>query len=126
METALPLMIACAEFDPPRFQQQYLGLIQRRFDRHGTLPRSHVATGHYHFSLACHLGTADRRVPDEIVSFIAGSCKQRCQPPASANTRPSLCEESQGSACRRRRLRPKQDMAETPTPTSTPPANQPH
>lgn len=74
VETGLPLLVACAEFDPPRFQAEFVGLLQRRLARHGTLPRSHVASGHNHFSIAYHLGTADRRLADEILSFLAEAC----------------------------------------------------
>ena len=68
--TQLPLMLACAEFDPPRFQAETLGLLQARLDRHGHMPRAYIAGGHNHFSLAYHLGTADTRLSDEILAFI--------------------------------------------------------
>lgn len=70
-ETRIPLLIACAEFDPARFQQEFLGALQRRLSRHGTFTRACIASGHNHFSLAYHLGTADRRVASEIASFVA-------------------------------------------------------
>lgn len=71
VETALPLLLACAEFDPPRFQAEWTGLLQDRLDRHGRLPRAHYASGHNHYSMAMHLGTADRRLSDEILTFIS-------------------------------------------------------
>lgn len=71
VETALPLLLACAEFDPPRFQAEWAGLLQARLDRHGSLPRTHYASGHNHYSMAMHLGTADRRLSDEILTFIS-------------------------------------------------------
>ncbi|GLK46530.1 MULTISPECIES: alpha/beta hydrolase [Novosphingobium] len=71
VETALPLLLACAEFDPPRFQAEWAGLLQARLDRHGCLPRTHYASGHNHYSMAMHLGTADRRLSDEILTFIS-------------------------------------------------------
>ena len=67
----LPLFVACAEFDPPRFQAEFLGLMQERLDRHGAMPREHIASGHNHYSLAMHLGTSDRRLEGEILNFIA-------------------------------------------------------
>jgi hypothetical protein len=73
--TKVPLFLACAEFDPPRFQAEWLGLMQERFARHGNLPRAHFGTGHNHYSLALHLGTADRRLADEIVGFIEDCCR---------------------------------------------------
>lgn len=70
VRTALPLLLACAEFDPPRFQRETLGLLAARLERHGRMDRAHVASGHNHFSLAYHLGSADTRLADDILSFI--------------------------------------------------------
>lgn len=70
VETALPLLVACAEFDPPRFQAETLALLSARLARHGAMPRACVAAGHNHFSLASHLGGADTRLSDEIVAFV--------------------------------------------------------
>lgn len=72
--TALPLLIACAEFDPPRFQAEFLGLMAERLDRHGAMPRGHIASGHNHYSMAMHLGTSDRRLADEIADFVHDCC----------------------------------------------------
>lgn len=68
--TGLPLLLACAEFDPPRFQAEFLGLMQDRLDRHGAMPRAVIQSGHNHYSMAMHLGTADRRLSDEICAFV--------------------------------------------------------
>lgn len=70
VETALPLFLSCAEFDPPRFQRETLALLSARLDRHGHMDRAHVASGHNHFSLAYHLGARDTRLADEVLSFI--------------------------------------------------------
>jgi triacylglycerol lipase len=70
VETEIPLLVACSEFDPPRFQEEFTGLLQRRLSRHGRLPRAYIASGHNHYSLAYHLGTEDSRVADEIWSFV--------------------------------------------------------
>jgi acetyl esterase/lipase len=69
--STLPLFIACAEFDPPRFQAEFLGLMHERLGRHGALPRGHIASGHNHYSMAMHLGTSDRRLETEILGFVA-------------------------------------------------------
>ncbi len=71
VETALPLFAAGAQFDPPRFQAEFLGLMHERLDRHGAMPRGHIASGHNHYSMAMHLGTSDRRLETEILGFIA-------------------------------------------------------
>jgi arylformamidase len=68
--TDVPLLVACAEFDPPRFQVEIIGLLAARLAAHGVLPRSHIASGHNHFSLATHIGGADTRLSDEIRQFI--------------------------------------------------------
>lgn len=70
VETKLPLFVLASEFDPPRFQAEFVGLLQRRLERWTALPQAYLATGHNHFSLAYHLGTADRRVSEELLRFI--------------------------------------------------------
>lgn len=72
--TALPLFVACAEFDPPRFQAEFLGLMHERLDRHGAMPRGFIAGGHNHYSMAMHLGTSDRRLAEEIAGFVDDTC----------------------------------------------------
>ena len=70
VDTPLPLMIACAEFDPPRFQQEFLGLANARLKKHGALTRATVVTHHNHYSLAVHLGSKDQRLWQEISAFV--------------------------------------------------------
>ena len=66
----LPLFIACAEFDPPRFQAEFLRLMQDRLSCHGVMPRSYIASRHNHYTMAMHLGTSDHRLADEIIRFV--------------------------------------------------------
>jgi acetyl esterase/lipase len=66
----VPLLVACAEFDPARFQAETLTLLQRVLAVRGRAPRSHFASGHNHYTLAMHVGTADTRLADEIVAFV--------------------------------------------------------
>jgi arylformamidase len=72
--TDLPLFVAASEFDPPRFQQEFVGLMQERLGRKGTMPRGYIASGHNHYSMAMHLGTSDCRLADEIFGFVADCC----------------------------------------------------
>ena len=72
--TTLPIMLACAQYDPPRFQTEWAGLAQERLARHGRLPRCHYASGHNHYSMAMHLGTSDRRLAHEIADFVQSCC----------------------------------------------------
>lgn len=67
--TPLPMMMACAQYDPARFQAEYLGLLQKRLTRHGALPCSMSLPGHNHYTIAMHLGTSDRRLEDSIAEF---------------------------------------------------------
>lgn len=67
--TALPLLLACAQFDPPRFQAEFLGLMSERLERHGAMPRAVTLSGHNHYTMAMHLGTSDTRLADEIARF---------------------------------------------------------
>lgn len=67
----LPLFVACAQYDPPRFQRETIGLLADRLERHGALPPAAILSGHNHYSLAMHLGTADTRLSDAILAFLA-------------------------------------------------------
>lgn len=69
-KTAHPLLIACAQFDPPRFQQEFVGMLKGRLDWHGALPRALILKGHNHYSMSMHLGTADHQLADEICAFV--------------------------------------------------------
>lgn len=70
IETPLPIFVLASEFDPPRFQAEFVGLLQRRLERWGALPRAYMASGHNHYSLAYHLGTGDERVSGELLHFM--------------------------------------------------------
>ena len=72
--TDLPLFVACAEFDPPRFQAETLRLLQARLELHGRMPRAAIVSGHNHYSLPMHLGGADTRLADEILAFARDAC----------------------------------------------------
>lgn len=68
--TSLPLLIACAEHDPDRFQREFIELLGNRQALHGRLPRSVILSGHNHYTMAMHLGTRDTRLADEIAAFV--------------------------------------------------------
>lgn len=68
--TRVPLLVACAQYDPDRFQAEFIGLLNDRRARHGTIPRSVIMTDHNHYTLAMHLGTSDTRLEHEIAAFI--------------------------------------------------------
>lgn len=72
--TDIPLFVVAAQFDPPRFQDEFLGLMRERLDRHGTMPAGTILPGHNHYSLSMHIGTSDRRLADEIANFVTTCC----------------------------------------------------
>ncbi len=69
--THLPLLVAWAELDPPRFQHEALRLLSERLDRHGRAPAAFCGNGHNHFSLAAHIGGSDTRLSDAALAFVA-------------------------------------------------------
>lgn len=73
-DTKMPLLVWCAEFDPPRFQEEFSSLLLERLKRHGRMPRSGILSGHNHYSMAMHLGSSDRRLSDEIIAFVQELC----------------------------------------------------
>ena len=73
-QTEVPLLLISAEFDPPRFHAEFLGLLQERLEQRGMMPRAYVASGHNHYTTALHLGSSDRRVADEITGFVGQCC----------------------------------------------------
>ena len=75
LSSKTPLMMACSEFDPPRFQAEFTGLAQGCIEKQGQLPRCMVLSGHNHYSIASHLGTSDTRLADEIFAFIEQQIK---------------------------------------------------
>lgn len=70
VETDLPLLVAVAEHDPLMFQQQYLSLVSRRLERHGTLTHSVYMTGQNHLSGILMLGLEGDVLGPQILEFI--------------------------------------------------------
>ncbi|WP_375248980.1 alpha/beta hydrolase [Sphingomonas sp.] len=71
-ETAVPLLVTCAQYDPDRYHREFVELLRARLMRDGTMPRAHVLSGHNHYTQIFHLGTADSRLGDEILDFARG------------------------------------------------------
>ncbi|MFN3457393.1 MAG: alpha/beta hydrolase [Novosphingobium sp.] len=69
-DPAIPLFLACAQFDPPRFQAEFLGLMQDFLRRQGTMPTATIVPGHNHYTLAMHIGSDDQRLTNEIARFV--------------------------------------------------------
>lgn len=68
--TRLPLLVASAQYDPDRFQTEFIALMNDRRARHGSMPRALIMTDHNHYTMAMHLGTSDTRLENEIAAFI--------------------------------------------------------
>lgn len=73
-DSAVPLMVACAEFDPARFQAEFIALLQAVHRTRGRLPRAHYASGHNHYTMAMHVGTRDVRLAEEVLAFAREHC----------------------------------------------------
>ena len=70
LEAEVPLLIGSAQYDPARFQAEFLAIMRDRFERDGIMPQGFIGRGHNHYSLAMHLGTSDRRVWETLLDFI--------------------------------------------------------
>ncbi|WP_342366487.1 alpha/beta hydrolase [Sphingomonas sp. CFBP 13706] len=70
----LPMFLACAEFDPVRFQDDTMALASAVRAQRGDWPPMAVVGGHNHFSLACHLGGADNSLADLLRPFLHETC----------------------------------------------------
>lgn len=68
--TELPLLVAGAEYDPPRFQREWIDLLAARLERHRVLPGAFFGAGHNHYSFASHIGGNDTRLSDAMLDFI--------------------------------------------------------
>ena len=68
--TKLPLMIAAAELDPPRFIQQFELLKEAACKAAQGCPRAIMLPQHNHMSEVYSINTADTRLTDEMLEFI--------------------------------------------------------
>jgi hypothetical protein len=66
----LPLFVAGAQYDPPRFQREFVSLLGTLLDKRGHLPPSFIAGGHNHFTISLHLGSSDTRLSDAMLAFM--------------------------------------------------------
>jgi acetyl esterase/lipase len=69
-QVKLPIMACCAQYDPVRFQTEWVRLLQDRLDAQGSLPSGSVVSDHNHYSITMHIGTNDRRLENEIIAFV--------------------------------------------------------
>lgn len=74
LSTGVPLFVCCAEYDPPRFQKEFLGLMTERLEQYGSMYRGAIAADHNHYTLSLHLGTSDNKFSTSIEEFIREAC----------------------------------------------------
>lgn len=67
----MPMMVTCAEYDPQRFQVEFVSLLKGQLRLRDKISRFYIALGHNHFSQPYHIGTEDTRLSDEIMLFSA-------------------------------------------------------
>ncbi|MDR0359045.1 MAG: alpha/beta hydrolase [bacterium] len=70
LEEQAPALFVIAEFDPPRFADQALRLINAYVKRHGRWPRFLRLLGHNHFTATLHLNTPDDSLGRHLLTFI--------------------------------------------------------
>ena len=68
--TNIPLMIASAELDPPRFIEQFELLKQAACKGPHGCPRAVMLPQHSHMSEVYSINTADTRLTDQILEFV--------------------------------------------------------
>jgi triacylglycerol lipase len=70
LASPVPLMVAIAEYDPPKLEAQALHLINAFHDRRKTLPAFTRLMGHNHFTTTHHLNTGDEYFGLQILRFM--------------------------------------------------------
>jgi len=70
LATKIPLMIAAAELDPPRFAEQFELLKQAACKRPSGCAHATMLPQHSHMSEVYSINTADARLSDEIREFV--------------------------------------------------------
>lgn len=69
-ESKVPLLIAMAEYDPPRLEVQSLDLAARVCQRDGKCPRLAWLKGHNHISEIASINTKDQGLARQVLDFI--------------------------------------------------------
>jgi acetyl esterase/lipase len=75
-DASLPLLVAVAEYDPPKFESQALELLAALHKARAQSPRFVRLPGHNHISIVLHIGTAENTLGAEILEFVE-QCKSR-------------------------------------------------
>jgi len=70
LATNIPLMVAAAELDPPRFVEQFELIKQATCKRASGCAHAYMLPQHSHMSAGYAINTADTRLTDEILAFV--------------------------------------------------------
>jgi acetyl esterase/lipase len=68
----VPIFIGFAEYDPPRFQLEAVGLFRALCQRDNRCPPLKQLRGHNHVTQVHHIGTTDEALTADLLAFIHG------------------------------------------------------
>jgi arylformamidase len=71
----VPLFVVLAEFDPPEFQKQFVGLLETHVRRQLAMPRVVQMMGHNHFTTTWRMNTSADTMGAEVLKFVAETSK---------------------------------------------------
>jgi acetyl esterase/lipase len=69
---AVPIFIGFAEYDPPRFQLEAIGLFKALCERDNRCPPLKQLLGHNHLTQVYHIGTTDDSLAADLLAFVRG------------------------------------------------------
>jgi acetyl esterase/lipase len=69
---SVPIFIGFAEYDPPRFQLEAIGLFKALCERDNRCPPLKQLLGHNHMTQVYHIGTADESLTADLLAFVRG------------------------------------------------------
>lgn len=68
----VPIFIAFAEYDPPRYQFEAVGLFKAMCERDNRCPQMKQVLGHNHMTAIYHIGTNDESISADLLAFVRG------------------------------------------------------
>ncbi len=73
--SSIPMLVVTAEYDPDGFHRAAAELVHELVVDHGARVRTRQLRGHNHSSYMAGIGTADARMSEEIIDFIATAAR---------------------------------------------------
>jgi len=68
----VPIFIGFAEYEPPRYQLEAIGLFKALCERDSRCPPLKQLLGHNHLTEVYHLGTSDQSLSADLLAFVRG------------------------------------------------------